>query len=79
MVHKSGYVGWCEEHQKRLWGTRKDARAVAREHHGARKNTYPCNIFAGCYHVGGLWDEVKHGNMTREDMINAINRSGNDV
>lgn len=68
MVYKTGYIGRCEEHQKRLWRSRKDARAVAREHHGDRKSVYRCDIHQGCFHVGSLWDEVKHGDLSRDDM-----------
>lgn len=61
-------IGYCDEHGKLLWPDRKTARAVARNHYETRKSVYRCSINSQFFHVGGLWAEVKHGDLSRADM-----------
>lgn len=61
-------VAYCDVHSKLLYADRKTARAVARKHHEDRKSVYRCSVQEHLFHVGALWPEVKHGDLSRADM-----------
>jgi hypothetical protein len=56
-TERAGFVGTCDVHHKKLFKTRKDARAAARAvHPGANLSAYKCDVpaHAGCWHYGHL-------------------------
>lgn len=62
-------VGWCPDHGKLMYATRKDARRVAKQHAAKdeHKAPYPCDSRDGYWHVGELGFLVTSGFMTREE------------
>jgi hypothetical protein len=61
-------VAWCDEHQKLLYGSRKEARVVARRHKGQHKSAYPCDPDKWYWHVGELHPLVVAGVKTRDEV-----------
>lgn len=65
--HLKNAIGWCPEHEKLLYPSRKEARRVARQHAGKNehKSPYPCDTRDGYWHIGELGYLVTSGVMTR--------------
>lgn len=59
-------VAFCDEHQKQMYSNRKRARRVAALH-PEHKRSYRCDAHPGMWHIGGLPDAVRHGEMTKEE------------
>lgn len=68
MGRSSGAVSWCTYHQKLLYTSRSRARKAARAH-SDHKSPYPCTINPNLWHIGGLPEEVKRGEMTRDEFF----------
>jgi hypothetical protein len=68
MGRSSGAVSWCWYHQKLLYTSRKRARVAARAH-PEHKSPYPCTEVPTLWHIGGLPDEVRRGDMTRDQFF----------
>lgn len=66
-------AGWCTDHGKALWCTRKMAKKKVREQaiakNGPRMREYRCDAVDGHWHIGHLPDEVKHGLFTAREMF----------
>lgn len=60
-------VGWCEEHQKLLYPSRKVAKAAGRKIHGACLSEFRCEVKEGAnmWHVGNLPGSVRSGRIDR--------------
>ena len=56
--------GYCRDCQKCLYGSRKEARRVARAHHN-RMPAYPCPVVTTMWHLGHLPGRVVYGDITR--------------
>lgn len=59
-------IGWCEEHEKLEYTSRKRARHVARQHHPS-KSTYRCDVNPQLWHVGSLPSIVKQGHVDKDE------------
>ncbi|WP_436527001.1 hypothetical protein [Actinoplanes sp. HUAS TT8] len=58
-------VGWCPDHAKRLYSSRKEARRAGRTYApGGHPNAYPCDTRDG-WHWGHLGAAVAAGAMSR--------------
>jgi hypothetical protein len=57
----------CNYHDKWSYPSRKEARRIAREHHGEHKAVYPCTFRPDWYHVGELDSNVIAGILSREE------------
>lgn len=58
------HCGVCDAHGKRLYATRRDAKATARQVDRSM-GVYPCDEVIGCWHMGHLAPAVKAGHATR--------------
>ncbi|MBM0275354.1 hypothetical protein [Micromonospora tarensis] len=59
------YVGYCDEHGKRLYPSRKQARKKLREHRSDKgMREYPCDLVEGHWHLGHLPLAVVEGRKT---------------
>jgi hypothetical protein len=65
----TGSIAWCEDHQKLLYFTRKEARRAARRH-PEHKTPYRCSVLTGLWHVGALHPLVIAGEKTKDQIRN---------
>lgn len=75
MREKSHSTGWCEEHQKLLYSSRRAAKHIARQHYEGHKSAYPCTILNGYWHVGELSSNVIQGHVSRSAQYRWENRA----
>lgn len=60
--------GFCEVHDKALFGSRKHAKAFLRRRaHLDNMRPYPCDQVDGAYHIGHLPSAVVHGVKTADE------------
>lgn len=60
-----GHVGYCEQHGKRLYSSRKAAKTAIRQHQQpAGMREYRCDMVDGMWHCGHLPPAVMEGRRT---------------
>ena len=60
-------VGFCEDHGKLLYGDRRSAKNIARQH-TAHMNVYRCDLIEQYWHVGHLAEPIIRGEIDRETL-----------
>lgn len=60
-------MGFCEDHGKLLYGTRRAARNIAKQH-TAHMNVYRCDIIDWYWHVGHLAEPIIRGETDRKTL-----------
>ena len=69
---RPGHMGYCDQHAKRLYSSRKQARKQIREHrHHRGMREYPCTLVAGHFHIGHLPRDVLKGRITAPEIYGA--------
>ena len=60
-------IGFCEEHGKLLYESRRIAKSIARQH-SDHMNVYRCALVDWYWHVGHLADTVIRGEVDRDTL-----------
>lgn len=60
------YNGWCQQHGKQLYISRKEARRAAKQHSGHLR-PYPCDATA-MWHLGHLPQAARCGLMSASEV-----------
>lgn len=69
--HHHTHIGWCGEHGKRLFTSRKSARRAARNLHGPALREYRCTMHEGWWHFGHLPQATRVGLLTTTEVYGA--------
>lgn len=72
---RRGYLGHCAAHGKQLYVSRKAARRTARRIHDSGLREYPCDVVAGCWHIGHLPKRVVKGGITAPEIYCQTDRT----
>ncbi|MEU5945109.1 hypothetical protein ABZ793_06050 [Micromonospora sp. NPDC047465] len=66
---RPSYIGYCDQHGKRLYPSRKLARRQLRAHRDSQgMRAYPCPLVAGHWHIGHLPKDVREGRITAPEI-----------
>ncbi|WP_420123878.1 hypothetical protein [Nakamurella sp.] len=63
------HIGYCDDHGKRLFSSRKQAKPeIRRLHNVAGMREYRCDLVAGHWHIGHLPPVVREGRKTATEV-----------
>ncbi|TDC33119.1 hypothetical protein [Micromonospora sp. KC213] len=62
------HASYCDGHQKRLYGSRNDAKGAIRRQHDKGMRAYLCELVAGHWHIGHLPKDVLKGRVTAAEI-----------
>jgi hypothetical protein len=66
---RPSYIGYCDQHGKRLYPNRKQAKQMLRKHRNRQgMREYPCDLVAGHFHIGHLPQVVREGRVTAPEI-----------
>ena len=62
------HLSECAGHGKRLFSSRGIAKKAIRRQHMNGMRAYPCELVAGCWHIGHLPPAVRLGRLTAAEV-----------